>query len=358
MAAPSIADVRAHVTVGVDTHKHSHLGSAKDELGRTLGQLEIPTNPRGYADLLTWARSLGQVAAFGVEGTSSYGAGLTRFLRAQGVTVIEVLRPTRRDRRLRGKSDPVDADAAAQAVLSGKARAVPKAGDASVEMIRPLRIAKVTAVKARTQALNALKALIIMAPDSIRESLRDLSTARLVTTCARYRVEQLTDPTAATKQGLRSLARRYLALDDEVRSMNRELDTLTSRIVPQLRERFGVGSDVAATLVLAAGDNGGRLHSEAAFSMLCGSSPIPASSGVVRRHRLNRGGDRQANAALHRVVLARLRWHEPTKAYMARRRAEGKSKTEIIRCLKRYVAREVYNVLVGPLEKALSANAA
>ena len=176
MAALSIADVPSNVTVGVDTHKHSHIARAKDGLGRHLGQLEIDTDPRGYAGLLAWAQGFGPVVTFGIEGTSSYGAGLTRFLRAQGQAVIEVLRPVRRDRRFGSKSDPIDADAAAGAVLSGKATAVPKAGDAGVEMVRALKIAKQTAIKARTQEVNAVKGLIVMAPDPIRDQLRNLKT--------------------------------------------------------------------------------------------------------------------------------------------------------------------------------------
>ena len=356
MAALSIADVPPNVTVGVDTHKHSHIARAKDGLGRHLGQLEIETDPRGYAGLLAWAQEFGPVVTFGIEGTSSYGAGLTRFLRAQGQAVIEVLRPVRRDRRFGGKSDPIDADAAAGAVLSGRATAVPKAGDAGVEMVRALKIAKQTAIKARTQAVNAVnavKGLVVMAPDPIREKLRNLKTPALVRTCSAYRVDRASDPTSAIKLSLRSMCRRYVVLDQEVRSLEKELDALTVRLVPQLRQLFGVGQDVAATLVLAAGDSGDRLRSEASFSMLCGASPIPASSGMVQRHRLNRGGDRQANAALHQIVIVRLRHDEATKLYFAKRRAEGKSKKEIFRCLKRYVAREVYRTLVDPREEAV-----
>jgi len=250
-------------------------------------------------------------------------------------------------------TDPIDADAAAGAVLSGKATAVPKAGDAGVEMVRALKIAKQTAIKARTQAVNAVKGLIVMAPDPIREQLRYLKTSALVRTCSAYRVDRASDPTSAIKLSLRSMCRRYIVLDQEVRSLEKELDALTIRLVPQLRQLFGVGQDVAATLVLAAGNSGDRLRSEASFSMLCGASPIPASSGMVQRHRLNRGGDRQANAALHQIVVVRLRYNETTRAYFSKRKAEGKSKKEIFRCLKRYVAREVYRTLVDPREEAV-----
>ena len=268
-----------------------------------------------------------------------------------------MLRPVRRDRRFGGKSDPIDADAAAGAVLSGKATAVPKAGDAGLEMVRALKIAKQSAIKARTQAVNAVKALVVIAPDCIREQLRHLRTPALIRTCCAYRVDGASNPTSAIKLSLRSMSRRYVALDHEVRALEKELDALTLRLVPQLRQRFGVGQDIAATLVLAAGNSGDRLRSEASFSMLCGASPIPASSGMVQRHRLNRGGDRQANAALHHIVVVRLRYDEPTKAYFAKRKAEGKSKKEIFRCLKRYVAREVYRTLVDPREET-SRNAA
>jgi len=348
MTATSIADVSATVTVGVDTHKHTHTATARDGLGRGLGEIVVDTTPRGYAALVAWAIGFSGEVTFGVEGTSSYGAGLARYLRARGHPVIEVLRPTRQDRRLRGKSDRIDADAAAAAVQTGKARAVPKAGDDAVETIRALKIAKTTAIKARTQCMNAIKALITTGPDEIRTQLRDLKPKALIATAGAFRVSEVADPKSAAKWSLRSMARRYAALDDEVTELERQLDQLTQRFAPDLRQRMGVGQDVAAALILAAGLNGDRIRTEASFSMLCGASPIPASSGVTHRHRLNRGGDRQANAALHRIVLVRMRYHEPTKAYVAKRRTEGKSKAEIFRCLKRYVAREVFTALIKP----------
>src|SRR5487761_947182 len=250
-----------------------------------------------------------------------------------------------------GKSDPIDAEVAAAAVLSGKARHLPRASAAKVEMIRALRIARTSATKARTQAINAIKALVVIAPEAVREPLRELPTARLVATCARFRVGPIDDSTTAIKAGLRSLATRYQMLDAEAGLLERQIDQLTSATDPLLRSCFGVGPDTAAALLLAAGDNPARLRSDASFSMLCGSSPLPASSGQTKRHRLNRGGDRQANAALYRIVMTRLRWHDQTKAYMRRRLNEGKSKTEVIRCLKRYVAREIYQVLTAARER-------
>lgn len=333
------------VTVGVDTHKDTNVARAKDQLGRRLGELIVPTTPAGHREVLSWARSLGEVEAWGVEGTGSYGAGLARYLQARGQVVIEVIRPNRQQRRRNGKSDPADADSAASAVLSGDASGVPKEGSGRVEMIRALRVARFTAVKARTQASNALKALVVTAPADLRESLRGLSTIKLVRTCSALRPGELVDPTAATKLAMKNLGRRHEALEAEVKTLDVALEQLVAEVAAALIAIFGIGTDSAGALIVAAGDNPERLRSESAFSMLCGSSPVEASSGKVVRHRLNRGGDRQANAALYRVVLCRLRWDTRTQEYAARRTAEGKSRSEIIRCLKRYVAREVYAVL-------------
>jgi transposase len=309
------------VTVGVDTHKDLH------------------------------------VAAWGVEGTGSYGAGLARFLAAHRQRVLEVNRPDRAARRRRGKSDPVDADAAARTVQAGEATGVPKAQDGVVEMARALRVARQTAVKARTQAINAIKALLVTAPDELREQLDGLPTTRLIAQAAALDAGTLTTPTAAAMLALGGLARRYQHLDAEISLLTSRLDQLTTTAARKLRELLGIGPDSAAALLIAAGDNPGRLRSEAAFAALCGASPVEASSGKTIRHRLNRGGDRQANAALHRVVIVRLRWHQPTRDYVARRTAEGKSKKEILRCLKRYVAREVFAVLPQLGEQPLVAAA-
>jgi transposase len=333
------------VTVGVDTHKDTHVAAARDQLGRRLGTTQVPTSSAGYAQLLSWAHALGEVVAWGVEGTGSYGTGLARFLAAHGQRVVEVNRPDRQARRRRGKSDAVDADAAARAVQAGEATGVPKAQDGVVEMLRALRAARQTAVKARTQAINALKGLLVTAPAELREQLGGLPTGRLVGAAAELEVSTLTTPTAATKLALHGLAQRYQHLDAEIALLTEQLDALTARHAPKLRDLHGVGPDCAAALLIAAGDNPRRLHSEAAFAALCGTSPVEASSGKTRRHRLNRGGDRQANAALHRVVVVRLRWHQPTRDYATRRTTQGKTSKEILRCLKRYVAREVFAVL-------------
>jgi transposase len=333
------------LTIGVDTHLDLHVAHAADQLGRRVDTVQIPTTPAGYRDLLAWARGLGEPVAWGVEGTGSYGAALARFLAAQGQVVVEVNRPDRAARRRHGKSDPVDAQAAAKAVQAGQVTVVPKAGDGQVEMIRSLRVARATAMRARTQAINALKALLVTAPTELREQLRGLSVTRLVRAAAGLIPGKITSPLAAAMLALHTLANRHQALSAEITTLTTELDRLTAKAAPKLMALFGVGQDSAGALLVAAGDNPERLRSEAAFSMLCGSSPIEASSGKTTRHRLNRGGDRQANAALYRIVLVRLCYDQQTKDYMARRIKEGKSKKEVIRCLKRYVAREVFAVL-------------
>jgi transposase len=341
------------VTVGVDTHRDLHVAVALDQLGRRLGAFEVPTTGAGYDALVEWAQSLGELEAFGVEGTGCYGAGLARHLRAEGLLVFEVIRPNRQTRRRKGKSDPTDAEAAARAVLSGEAAGAPKAGDDVVEMIRVLRVARTTGMKARTQAMNALRALVVTAPLELRERLRDLPGGRLAEAASRLRPGTEATTASATKAALRHIACRHQALTAELEDLDARLDALTASAAPRLMETFGVGTDTAGALLVAAGDNPERLHSEAAFSMLCGSSPVQASSGKTVRHRLNRGGDRQANAALFRIVLVRMRWHQPTRHYVERRTKEGKSKLEIMRCLKRYVAREVYELLKEVTESRL-----
>jgi transposase len=336
--------VPTRVTVGVDTHADVHVAVAKDSFGRRLDATSVPTTPAGYAELLGWAQRLGQPDAWGIEGTGSFGAGLARFLRAEGQIVVEVNRPDRQARRRRGKSDPLDAEAAARAVQAREG-SIPKAGDGQVEMIRSLRVARASAIKARTQAINALKALLVTAPAELREQLRGLSTVRLVQTTAGLEPGAVTTPLAAAMLGLQTLGRRYQALSAELAALDAELDRLTRAAAPKLLARFGVGADSAGALLVAAGDNPERLCSDAAFSMLCGASPIEASSGKTRRYRLNRGGDRQANAALYRIVVARLRHDPRTQDYVARRIRQGKSKKDAIRCLKRYVAREVFAAL-------------
>src|SRR5215217_7457120 len=354
-ASSDAQDDKVRVTVGVDTHTDQHVGVALDQFGRRLGTRSIPTTPAGFAALLAWAGDLGVIERIGIEGTGSYGAGLTRWLRARGVAVIEVERPRRHDRqarRRRGKSDPLDAEAAARAVQAGTVVGQPKAGDGQVEMIRTLRLARRSAMKARTQAANQLHALVVTAPDDLRARLRPLPMAELITLVAAFRPVRsgtaLSTPLAAAKLALKGLAIRYRQLSAEIEALDVHLGQLVAGAAPALLAVKGVGTDIAGALLVAAGDNPERLHSEAAFASLCGVAPIPASSGKTHRHRLSRGGDRDANRALYLLALGRMSWDPRTRDYVDRRTADGLSKPEIIRCLKRYLARDLYRTLALP----------
>jgi transposase len=340
---------RRRVVIGVDTHKYMHVAAALDTIGGVLDSRSFAADSSGYEQLIDWAAGFGaKHLVFGIEGTGSYGAGLTAAVRRRDIGVIEVLRTDRRDRRLRGKSDTLDAENAARAVLSGSATATPKTSDGTVEMLRQIKVAKDVAVKARTAAMVSLKQVIVNAPPELREQLQPLPKMTLISRCAGLRPGQVNSVAAATKHTLRSIARRWQQLNDEIKTHETLLGELTGNLVPQLVAAFGVGPDTAAELLIVAGDNISRVRSEAAWARLCGVAPIPASSGMTNRHRLNRGGHRQANAALYRAVIVRMQHHEPTRAYVARRTAEGKTKGEIIRCLKRLLARETW-ALMRPL---------
>ena len=350
---PSLDLRRNDIVIGVDTHKDEHMAVALDGIGGYRGSYALPATPEGYAGMFSWAQEQGRVVAFGVEGTGSYGSGLARFLRRHDATVYEVSRPPRRgERRASGKSDLMDAEHAARQVLSGEAASVPKTSDGNIEVLRLVKIARDTAVKSRTQAMVALKSALVTAPDELRAELEGLSDLRLITACAVLSAEAPSGPASAVRYVLHALAQRWLALNEEIKAHTRHLKQITEETAPQLTARFGIGFDCAAELLVAAGDNGERIRSEASFAKLCGVCPIPASSGrTTGRHRLNRGGNRQANAALYRIVIIRLRWHQPTLDYVARRTAEGLTKKEIIRCLKRYVAREVFHLLPRATEQ-------
>jgi transposase len=337
------------ITLGADTHKDIHVAVALDGLGRRLGTLSVPAIPAGYENLVNWARGFGPLERAGVEGTGSFGAGLTRFLQeAEGTKVFEVIRPKRRDQYRSGKSDPIDAEAAARSVLAGTAIGQPKDADGEVEMIRTLRITRRSALKARAQAANQIQALLVTAPEGLKSELCELSTARLIEKASRLRPgATLSDVEAATKFALRSVARRYQHLSKEISELDERLNRLVSEVAPQLVAVEGIGTDTAASLLIAAGDNPERLKNEAAFAHLCGAAPIPASSGKTVRHRLNRHGDRDANRALYVIAICRMSRDKRTRAYVERRTKEGKSKKEIIRCLKRYIAREVYRILAS-----------
>ena len=343
----TMPDTETFVTVGVDTHKDTHLAVALDQLGRWLDAVEISTTSAGYAELLGWASDLGTIDRVGIEGTGSHGAGLCRWLTARGLVVVEVDRPDRKLRRFKGKSDTIDAESAARKVLSGEATAIPKTQDGNVEKIRILRLTRRSAVVAQGQASNQIHALIATAPDELRDQLRDLTTRKRVAVAARWRPDRQADSvTTTTKLALKKLARRFLELDAEIKELGRQLDQLVEATAPRLVARRGIGTHTAATLLVTAGDNPQRLRSEGSFAALTGSSPLEASSGPRKKHRLNRGGDRDANAALHMIAVNRLaNGHEPTKAYVRKRTGGNKADLDTLRRLKRYIAREVFPLL-------------
>lgn len=341
----TIAEKTRFVTGGVDTHTDVHVAAIVDSTGRILGSESFPTTLAGFRRLLGWMRSFGTLGQIGVEGTGSYGAGLARFLTAAGVEVIEVDRPNRQLRRARGKTDVIDAEHAARAVLSGEASAIPKTRSGAIECVRALRVVRRSAVTARTAVGNQLTSLVLTAPEDLRSELRGLSTAKLVATASAFRPGEPSTVLAATKFAMREAARRHQALSSEVARLEAAIGALVADTAPELLALKGVGLNVAAALLVTVGDNSDRLHSEAAFAHLCGVAPIPASSGRTTRHRLNRGGDRQANNALWRIALVRMSVDLDTRAYVERRTKEGLTKREIIRCLKRYIAREVFNAL-------------
>lgn len=334
------------VVGGVDTHLEVHVAAVIDHVGRILATESFAAGPKGYQRLLAWMRRHGELRQVGVEGTGAYGAGLARHLAHNGVEVIEVNRPDRQRRRRRGKSDTTDAEAAARAVLCGEAAVIPKTADGKVEGLRALRIARRSARKARTQTALQIRDLILTAPNELRDQLQPLEAPARAKRCAQFRCGDPTDPTQATKRALRILGRRYEHLSEELAELDDLITELCAHINPALLGAKGVGPEVAATLLVVAGDNPERLRSDAALAALCGASPIEASSGRTIRHRLNRGGNREGNNALWRIVLVRMATCPRTRAYVARRTAEGRTKKEIIRCLQRYVAREIHSLLV------------
>jgi transposase len=341
--------IQNEVILGVDTHLDTHVGAVINHAGTLLGTLATPTTTAGYLALLAWARSLGRVQRAGVEGTGTYGAGLVRVLREQGVEVWEINRPDRAKRRLQGKSDPTDAENAARLVLSGNATAIPKLQSGPAEAMRVISVARRSAVKAKTQAINQLRAVLVSAPQDIRERLWKSKPEQCAAACANLRHLGSTVLLYTLTMTLRLLAKRWQMLAQELKEIDRALDKLTMESAPHLREQFGVGPQTAATLIAVAGDNPERLRSEAALAALCGTNPLPASSGKTIRHRLNRSGDRSANNALWTIAMVRMRSEPRTRAYVERRTAEGMSNKEIQRCLKRYIIRELYPVILADL---------
>lgn len=346
MALASVAHVEQdRVTVGVDTHLDTHTAAVKDSRGRTIATRQVAAEAAGYEELLAWARGFGEVEAWGVEGTSSYGKGLTQHLHAEAQVVQEVVRPNRKTRRHRGKSDPVDAEAAARAVQAGEASGLPKSGDGPVEVLRLLVMLYDTATRDRVATVNQIKDVLVTAPEHLRRDLRGLNTTQRIKRCSGWQSEQGGDLDSVTRMVLGTLAAKAAGLDADRTRLKRRIKALATDLAPGLMNRHGFGPMTVARMLLHVGDNPERIVSEAALAKGCGVAPLEASSGKHERHRLSRGGDRQANAALHRVVVVRLKTDPRTIAYMARRLAEGKTKREVIRILKRYVVREVYTAL-------------
>ncbi|WP_420636995.1 IS110 family transposase [Candidatus Palauibacter sp.] len=341
---------RGGIVGGVDTHRDLHTAAVVTLEGTVLGTESFPTTRAGYRAMPRWFRSHGRLLRVGVESTGSYGAGIARHLGLSGVPVLEVTGPDPAARRARGKDDALDAVAAAEAARTGCRVQVAKDRGGAMEAPRVLRTTRKTAVKSRRAAPQQLHNTIVAAPDEVRDRIRDLTRMRRLRVCAAWRPDatRSRDPAVATRLSLKSLARGVLALDEEIAALDRHIAPLVEELAPDLLALEGVGVASAGEPMVAAGENPGRLRSEASFAMLCGACPLPASSGKTRRHRLNRGGNRQANSALHMIVVCRMRTDQRTRDYVERRTREGLSKREVMRCLKRYVAREVYRVLTAP----------
>lgn len=338
------------VIAGVDTHGDVHVIVVLDAaIGRRLADASFATTRSGYVELLAWLLSFGTVDKIGVESTGSYGAGLARYLTGEGIEVIEVRCPNRQERRMNGKNDTIDAEAAARSVLAGTATARPKTGDGPVASVRALEVVYHAATKDRTRAINQFKAQLVCSPTVLRDRLRAVSFHRQLELARRFN-DQHPDPVEREiRFALKELARRIGFLDDQTARLEARIRDLAAQTAPALVGLSGVGPHVAAQLLAAAGDNPDRLSSEASFAKLCGACPIPAGSGKTNgRHRLNRGGDRRANNALFTIVLVRMRHDEATRRYVKRRTHEGKNRKEIMRCLKRYVAREVFHAITSP----------
>ena len=346
----SMPDESAGVVGGVDTHQDLHTAAIVTLEGMVLDTESFSTTRAGYRAMLVWFRSHGELLRVGVESTGSYGTGIARHLALSGVPVLEVTGPDRAARRAKGKDDALDAVAAAEAARTGLRVQVAKDRSGAVESLRVLRTTRKTAVKCPRATLQQLHNTIVAAPDEVRDQIRSLTRMRRLRTCAAWRPDAAgyRDPTVATKLSLKSLARRVLDLDDEIAELHRFISPLVKELAPNLLKLEGVGIANAGELLVTAGENPDRLRSEASFAMLCGASPLPASSGKTQRHRLNRGGNRQANSALHMIVVCGMRTDQRTQAYVQRRTEEGLSKPEVMRCLKRYVAREIYRVLTAP----------
>jgi transposase len=330
------------IAVGVDTHKHEHLARALDGLGQLVGGVTIKADPAGYLELAHWLVDLGEDVVVGIEGTGTYGAGLCEFLLAAGVGVVEVERPRREDRR-RGKSDAIDALLAARKVLAGDGLSTPRAGGTR-QALSALLVAYRSCMVERTRVLNQLQALHTSAPLALRERVGPGNGRKLIARLRRMRVGAGAPEAEQLILGvLRDLGSRAHQLEVQARAYKRELSRLISSLDPTLLDEPGIGPISAAKLIIC---DPARLKSEAAFARCNGTAPKPASSGQTIRHRLSRGGDRQANNALHTIALSRSLHDERTRAYLTRRTTEGKTSREAMRALKRHLSRNLYKRLI------------
>ena len=337
------------VVAGVDTHKDTHYAAVITVTGEHIGSAQFPATDAGYRALTGFITCHGALLRTGVEGTNSYGAGLTRHLHNVGIEVVEVIRPARQVRRMRGKSDPLDAYTAAHTALANNNTVTAKTSNGTVEAIRVTNAARRSAMKARTEVIVQLKSLIVTAPEAVRDEYRNLTTGALIPKLSGSRGRAGGDEIEAhTRSALKRLAIRYQQLNEEIATYDTDLAQLVGVINPALVQTKGIATITAAQLLITAGDNPERLRSEAAFAMLCGAAPLPASSGKTTRHRLNRGGDRAANSALHKIAIVRMATDPETRNYVTRRTAEGKTKKGILRCLKRAIAREVFHLITDP----------
>ena len=342
----SMPEAGSSVIAGIDTHRDFHVVAVINLLGIVLGVATFPTTRSGYLEAVSWITSFGAIDAVGVEGTGSYGKGIARVLTDAGIDVLEVIRPNRQTRRRYGKTDQVDAIAAARTVLAGEASGKPRGGYGPLESIRVLKNSRDQAQKHATATANQIWATIATAPDQIRQSTTGKTLLQIAKTAARFRIHNPATETGGTKQALKNLAKRWLSLKEETKQTGQILDQLVTQLAPPaLLNEPGFGTLTIATLLITIGSNPDRIRSESSFAAICGTSPVQASSGEIKRYRLNRGGDRQANAALYRAVIVRIQHDQTTRDYIAKKQTEGHTKKEAIRCLKRYLARRCYRLI-------------
>lgn len=342
------------VYAGIDTHKENHALCLVDQFGRKISGEIYPANKEGYAMI---AKAIGEpknCGGVGIEGTMSYGSGIYKYLQSKGYKVFEILGPkVDRHKCGVGKSDLIDAERAAQMALKGQNIYSPKSADGWVEALRALHITRNTYVKITTSITNIVKSLLVTAPNDIRDEFASIKNVKnmMASLSEKREVEDVVEQ--ALFSALQSLALTWIDANKKADELEEEMRVILEEHAPALLVIEGCGTLTSAQLAITAGDNPRRMKNKNAFAALCGVSPVPASTGDngrPKRYRLNRGGDRHANCALYRIVKSRLAYDEQTKAYVEKRKSEGKTKKEIIRCLKRYVANEVYRALCNPKE--------